>query len=270
MNGKAEQAKGVALVTGASSGMGYEYALQLAQRGYDVVLVSNEEEKLVSIAADLADRFGVRTRAHYMDLARVEAAQELYDLCEKEKIVVDVLVNNAGFFFFSEVAEADLEKAKKKMILHMVTPSLLCQLFGKDMKARRFGYILNMSSISAWMPYPGLAHYAGTKRYLKNFSRSLRSEMLDHNVGVTCVCPGAVATNLFDKNKVDYKKAMRYGIMMTADKVVRIGLRALFRKRSLVIPGWLNKLSVFFVCLVPAGVIVFIKRNTKIFPSSAH
>lgn len=261
--------KGTALITGASSGMGYEYALELAKRGFDLVIASNERDKLFQISKDFSEQYKVKIYPYFIDLASTEAANELYNYCKNEKIEIDVLINNAGIFFFGEVVETVPELALKKMLLHTVTPSLLCHLFGKEMKTRRKGYILNMSSISAFMPYPGIAYYAATKRYLKNFSRALRSEMLDYNVSVTCVCPGAVATNLFDREKVDYKKAMRYGIMMTADKVAAAGLRAMFRRRATVVPGFLNRIIVFLVRITPAGIILYLKRNSKILPSKA-
>jgi uncharacterized protein len=258
---------GTALITGGTSGMGYEYTLILASRGFDLVVVSNEMEKLEVIRGELQERYNIRVHTFYMDLARPEAAGELYELCRGQGIQVDILINNAGIFFFGEVVKTATAEALKKLTLHMITPSLLCQLFGKDMKTRRHGYILNMSSISADMPYPGITYYSATKRYLKHFSRALRSEMLDYNVSVTCVCPGAVATNLFDREKIDYKKAMRYGLMMKADKVAQAGIRAMFRRRANVTPGLMNRIITFLVRITPAGVILFIKRNTQLLPA---
>lgn len=256
-----------ALVTGASSGIGYEYTLLLAEKSYHLVTVSIEKEKLETQAIEMRERFGVKVIPVCMDLAANNAAEELYHYCSEQGIVVEVLINNAGFFFFGEAAEASPELAEKKMVLHMMTPSLLCRHFGKDMKQRRSGHILNMSSISAWMPYPGIAFYAATKGYVKSFSRSLRAEMIDYGVNVSCVCPGATATNLFDRDKLDYKKAMRWGIMMPADRVARIGLQGMFRKKAVIIPGRINRITVFLVRLAWPGLILWIKRHTKIIPS---
>jgi short-subunit dehydrogenase len=259
--------KATALITGASSGMGYEYALQLAAVHYDLVLVSNEEEKLTVLSEELQQKYNIKTWAFYTDLARTDAANNVYKFCQNKNIEIDILINNAGMFFFGEVVNTKPDLVLKKTLLHVVTPTMLCALFGRDMKFRRKGYILNMSSISAYMPYPGIAIYASTKAYLKCFSRALRSEMIDYNVSVTYVCPGAVATNLFDRDKIDYKKAMRLGIMMTAQKVVRIGLRAMFRRKARIIPGILNRITVFLVRITPAGFILFIKRNSKLLPA---
>jgi uncharacterized protein len=131
---KYTQQSGAALITGGSSGMGYEYACILASRRFDLVLVSNEEEKLESIRKDLPEKFGIQVWTFFMDLAKPGAANELYKKCHDANIQVDILINNAGFFFFSEVVKTNTEKALQKMTLHMITPSLLCSLFGADMK----------------------------------------------------------------------------------------------------------------------------------------
>jgi uncharacterized protein len=260
------QKAGVALITGASSGIGYEYARILAGMGFGLVLVSNEAEKLEEIRHAFSAQFQVEVRVFCMDLALHSAAQELFELCKTHNMAVDILINNAGLFFFGEVVESDPEKALKMITLHVATTSLLCRYFGKEMKARRFGYILNMSSMSACMAYPGIAYYSASKRYIRSFSRALRTEMADYNVSVTAVCPGAVATNLFDRNVVDYKKAMRYGIMMRPEIVAQIALRAMFRRKAVSTPGFINRLITFLVRITPHGVILFIKRNTRLIP----
>jgi short-subunit dehydrogenase len=252
-----------ALITGASSGMGYEYALQLAGKGIHIIAVSNEKEKLEQMAQDFQQKFPVRFIAYYADLARESAAEDVYNFCIREKLSIDILINNAGFFFYKNAVDADVQLAKKKMLLHMVTPSLLCTLFARDMKERGSGYILNMSSISAWTPYPGISYYASTKRYIKSFSRALRSELKNEGVSVTCVLPGAVATNLFDRTKVNYDMAIRYGFMMHPDKVVKKALNAMFKRKASIIPGFLNKLMVFLIQPIPHGLIILFLRTQK-------
>lgn len=260
---------GYALITGSSSGIGYEYARILAARGFDLVLVSNEEEKLQTICRELQEKYKIHAAVFSMDLSIPNAAQELYKYCIEKEIRVDILINNAGFFIFGEVVKTDTDKASTMINLHVLTPSILCRLFGKEMKERRHGFILNMSSISTDMPYPGIALYSATKQYLKFFSRALRSEMTDYNVSVTCVCPGAMATNLFDRTVIDYKKAMRYGLMMNADTVAKIAIRAMFSRKAVVIPGLINKIITFLVRITPQWVIIYIRRNTRILPVDA-
>jgi uncharacterized protein len=247
--------------------MGFEMARLLAAEGYDLVLASNEEEKLVSAGKELAQAYNIKVLTYYNDLSTPGAAHALFSFCNKKNVQIDILINNAGFLLFGEVVNTDPDKITAMVNLHIMTPTLLCRLFGEQMKKRRSGYILNMSSISTDMPYPGIALYASTKRYLKHFSRALRSEMLDHNVSVTCICPGAVATNLYDRNVVDYKKAMRYGIMMRSDKVAGIALRALFKRKANVVPGAMNKIIILLVRIAPHWLILYIKRHSSILPA---
>ncbi|MBR6273277.1 MAG: SDR family NAD(P)-dependent oxidoreductase, partial [Bacteroidales bacterium] len=161
---------GWALVTGGSSGMGLEYARQLAARGYDLLLVSNQQAALEQAADDLHDQFGVRTMARYQDLSSVAAADELLAFCVAHSLEIEVLVNNAGMFFFEELHPENEAKALKMLQLHVYTPTRLCILFGEAMKHRGQGYILNVSSMAAKLPCPGIAVYSATKAYLKSFS----------------------------------------------------------------------------------------------------
>lgn len=250
-----------ALVTGASSGMGLEFVRQLASRGMNIIAVSNQQEALEQICREITNVYSVKALPVFRDLARPDAAVELYEWCTLHAYQVDVLINNAGIFFYRDVADADPEKASEMMQLHMVTPSILCTLFGKEMRSRKSGYMLNMSSLAAHTPYPGLAYYASTKRYLKSFSRALRSELLDEGVGVTCICPGGVITNLFGTDKLDLKKGLKSGMMMRPDRVVRLSLKALFRKKALLVPGRMNRLLTLLVKITPHGLILFLKRS---------
>ena len=196
---------GWALVTGGSSGMGLEYARQLAARGYDLLLVSNQQAALEQAADDLHDQFGVRTMARYQDLSSVAAADELLAFCVAHSLEIEVLVNNAGMFFFEELHPENEAKALKMLQLHVYTPTRLCILFGEAMKHRGQGYILNVSSMAAKLPCPGIAVYSATKAYLKSFSKSLYFEMRPYGVGVTTVCPAAIQA------ETQYDEAWREG-----------------------------------------------------------
>lgn len=255
-----------ALITGASSGIGYAYAEEMASRGYSLVIVSNEEEAIQERGNALSRKYGIEAKPLYRDLAVPGAARELYDTCCKENIEIEVLINNAGMFFFEEMVEVREEVVEKMLYLHVITPTMLCRLFAKDMKARRHGYILNMSSMSAWIPYPGIGEYASTKAYLKAFSRALRSELADYGVGVTVLCPGAVATNLYNLSDDLKALAIRLGIMMRPEKLVRKGVDAMFRKKYLLMPGLLNKVFMPVVVLVPHNLVRWLMRKSNLLP----
>ena len=190
-----------ALVTGASTGIGRQYAEQLAALGYNLIVVSRTESLLEELALELREKYGVEVIVHVKDLATMTAAEELFAWTEQEALKVDVLINNAGMFSFCDIANTPAERIKRAITLHDITNTLLCQLYGNDMAERGGGYILNMSSFSIWMPFPGLSLYSASKAYLKSFSVAYAKEMRDKKVYVTAVCPGGIATDLYGLTK---------------------------------------------------------------------
>ena len=263
-----------ALVTGASSGMGLEYARQLAAAGCDVVMVSNQEEALVQCAEDLRSRFPVRILTKFMDLACEDAADKLFRYCEENGLKTDILINNAGIFFFEELEGETCRKSEVMMKLHVYTPTRLCTLFGNEMKRRGGGYILNVSSVAAGMCVPGLTMYAATKSYLKSFSKSLYYEMHPYGVSVTTVCPGAVATGLYSVLPVlvkILKVAGKFGLVYSPEKLVRKALKAMSRRRRCVTPGFINHFFAPVINVIPRCAVNRIWRKIigeKHLPSS--
>ncbi|MDX2362821.1 MAG: SDR family NAD(P)-dependent oxidoreductase [Crocinitomicaceae bacterium] len=253
-----------ALITGASSGIGLEIAKILGKKGYNLFLVSNQGNRLNELSEELStENTAVKTMD--IDLSSDTAAQEVYSFCKENNLEIEVLVNNAGFFFFDQVAEADPILASKMVHLHVLTTSLLCTLFGKEMKSRKKGYILNTSSISAYKDFPGIAYYGSSKSYIKSFTRSLRTELKRYGINVTCLLPGATATDLYDPNIVNVPRAKKFGIMLSAEFVARKGVRALFRNHSKVVPGLVTKLMNGFSRATPHWMIYLISKKVKYF-----
>ena len=187
-----------ALVTGASQGIGLEYARRLASfYKYDLLLVSNQEKELAQVAGELGREHGVKAVPLYMDLTDSDAAGRLFAYCTSNSIEVEVLINNAGVFFYNDLTETAERRIDLMLDLHVRTLTKMCRIFGADMKKRGHGYILNMSSMSAWMALPGISTYNATKSYILNLSRSLWYELHPYGVSVTAVCPGAVDTGLY-------------------------------------------------------------------------
>ena len=257
--------KTVALVTGASSGIGYEYARQLARRGYDLLLVSNEEQRIQETALELSARYPVAVQGLYRDLSRSDAASSLYCYCRENNIIVDVLINNAGIFFFNDVVGVNTGKLSVMINLHVYTVTMLCHFFGADMAARGKGYILNMSSLAARIPYPGISVYAATKSYVRTLSKAMYNEMYDKGVRVTAVCPGGVATNLYNLRPNLLKLGVRLGVLMPAEKLARKGLNAMFAGKRCVMPGSINYLFAPLSSCVPSFVIRIIKRKAAFY-----
>lgn len=259
----------VALVTGGCSGIGRAIALRLGALGYRLVLVSERPEALAGSAAEIRARGGT-AEALPLDLARPEAAAELHEAVRRRGLEVEVLVSNAGVFFFGEVADAVPAQANALLQLHVVTPSLLCTLFGRDMRARGHGHILLVSSISAWRDFPGIGYYGASKRYLRGFSRALRSELGVYGVNVTCLAPGATATGLYDPQVVPVELALRLGIMMDPEVVAEAGLRAMFAGRAECVPGLLNRVFAILASLTPQFVVDLLRRRAPWLPKGGR
>lgn len=242
----------LALVTGASSGIGLQYATALA-RDYktDLLLVSNQEAELHQVAADLAQTYGVRTIAHYQNLATQTAAEELHAWTLEQGLEVDILINNAGVFFFNPLVETSMKRFELMLMLHVVTVAKLCRLFGEDMCRRGNGYILNMSSMSAWMAYPGIQTYNSTKAFIYNFSKSLWYEFYPKGVGITVMTPGAVDTALFGLSDYWRRVAVKLTVSIPPEKLVVKALKRMFKKKKTGMPGVINHLATPFLKHTP-------------------
>lgn len=240
-----------ALVTGASSGMGLEFARQLAQMGYALAVVSNQEKELADAAESIQAEFGVPVRYLCIDLAQHGVAEKVLEWCPAP----DVLINNAGIFFMEYLGPENLGKVRTMMALHMETVTELCILAGAQMKKKGGGHILNMSSMTARIPAPGIAIYSSTKAYLKTFGKSLSYELRPFGVSVTTVCPAAVDTGLYPLGDRLRRNLRRIGLIRTPEWLVRRSLKAMFRGRRTFSPGLTNVLLPPLIALLPARLI---------------
>lgn len=251
-----------ALVTGASSGIGLEFCRQLASMGINILMISNQMEQLAAARDALAKEHpDQRFWAHYRDLSEPDAADEIFDFCSANGIVVDILINNAGIFDFKEITATTPERISLFVDLHMRTTSLLCLRFGSEMKRRRQGYILNMSSMSCWMPMPGIGMYAATKSYIRVFSRTLYLELKESGVGVTVACPGGIATDLFGLPRSLQRLGVRLGALATPEAFVKGALKRLFAHKKQYINGFINRLAILFVSLLPDRIRLIVKHK---------
>ena len=249
-----------AIITGASSGCGYEYARVMASKGYDLLIVSNEET-IHNKANLLRQEYPVKVISLVRNLGVQEAAKELYDYCHTNGIEVEVLINNAGVYHDRDFLD-DSEGFNQLIFnLHMHTPAMLMYYFGQDMVARRKGYILNMCSITADIAVQRLGSYGATKAFLQNFTRSLHIELKAKGVYVTNVTPGAINTGLYNIRPWLTKMGLVLGYIVQPDYLARRAVRAMLRGRAKVsIPGVWNTILLFFVALIPTGLLRLIRR----------
>ena len=255
----------LSFVTGASRGIGLEYARTLARDyGSDLLIVSSREEDIQSVAADIASDYGVNVIPVALDLAVPDAAERLFAYVQEQGLEVDVLVNNAGVFFFNPLTETDMTRIERLLTLHVLTVTKLCRLFGEQMCRRGSGYILNMSSLSTWMMFPGIQTYNASKSYLYNFSRSLWYEFKPKGVHVMVVTPGMVDTTLYGLKPELRALAVRLGINTPPERLARKALRRLFRRRKSSMPGLVNHIAKPFLKHLPdALVFAVMKRIAK-------
>lgn len=233
----------LALVTGASSGIGLMYATDLARDYHtDLLLVSNQEKELQEVADKLAREYNVKATARYADLSLQNAAETLYQYCQESNLQVDILINDAGVFFFNPYVETSMKRIELMLNLHMITVAKLCRLFGEDMCKRGNGYILNMSSMSAWMAMPGIQTYNATKAFIYNFSKALWYEFKPKGVGITVMTPGAVDTALFGLSDKWRKVAVAVHVSIPPEKLVKRALKKMFKKKKTDMPGVINHL----------------------------
>lgn len=256
-----------ALVTGAGSGIGRCYALRLAALGYNLVLAGNRPEPLEAVGREIGTAApGTQVRTASIDLARIGAAEELHDFTRREGIEIDVLINNAGIFSFCDLLRTPAERIERIILLHDLTNTEMCRLYAADMVRRgRGGHILNMSSYSLWMPFPGLSLYSASKAYLRAFSVAFAKEVREAGIRVTAVCPAGVATDLYGLTPRWQRIGLRVGALISADACARRGLRGLWRGRRTIVPDWWNRLWIPLCKLLPMALIAPLRRFTMQF-----
>lgn len=248
-----------ALVTGAALGIGRQYAERLAMMGYNLVVVDILPE-IETEAIVIAEQHKVKVVARCMDLACEAAAHELHTWTVAEGWEFDVVINNAGMFSFCDILNTPVERLERVILLHDMTLTVMCRLYGKDMVERGRGRILNMSSYSIWMPFPGLAAYSASKAYVKSFTEAFAKELRKTGVTITAICPAGIATDLYGLSKGLQRFGVKWGILMSPASCARRGLKAMFKGKKVVVPDWWFKLLIP-ICKYLPGFIIRPLRN---------
>lgn len=262
--GEVERGSRTALVTGVATGIGSCYAARLAALGYNIVAV-DVNPAVEQVAERIGRENGVRTMCRVCDMARVTAAEELFAWTEQQGVKIDVLVNNAGIFSFCDILQTPIERIERIILLHDMTATLMCRLYGEDMARRGGGRILNMSSYSIWMPFPGLSLYSASKAYLKSFSVAFSKEVRERGVTVTAICPAGIATDLYGLSARWQRIGLRIGVLTSADSCARRGLRAMWKGRRCVVPDWWFRLLIPFCMCLPGPVVKWLRDFTMKF-----
>lgn len=250
----------LALVTGASSGIGLCFCRELARRGCNLVMVSNQT-CLEECAEEISEEFGVSTCPFFCDLTTDDSAARILDFLDSQNLEPDYLINNAGIFSFKEVTATDPDKVRCFIDLHIRAVTELSRAFAIRFSERGRGRILNMSSMSCWMPMPGIAMYSATKAYIRAFSRALRIEVKELGVSVTVACPGGIATNLFGLPPKLQRLGVKLHALDTPQRFVKKALRRTLQGRAQYINGGLNRMAIVAVASLPEWARLIIKTR---------
>lgn len=250
-----------ALITGASSGIGAEFARRLAALGMHLVVVARRSDRLNDLAAELYARHHTRCEIIVSDLSEPREAAVLADQVSQRGITVELLINNAGFAVVSEVEKTDVDRVLQMLRLNVMTVSELTYRFLPGMLARGHGGIINVSSVTAFQPVAYMAAYAASKSYILHFTEALWAEVRDQGVTLMAMCPGTTQTELFEVAGVPawLKKRPSH----SAEKVVRGALRAFEKGKQYYIPGLRNYLVTMLVRIGPRRTVV--KESMKYF-----
>ena len=251
-----------ALITGASFGIGLELARIFAREGYNLVLVARTADKLRQVASELEKADGTRSLILAVDLTDPGAPSYILDQTSRANILINVLVNNAGFGQYGLFAENDLEECLRQIQLNVTALTHLTRLYLPGMIGRQEGRILNVASTAAFQPGPLMAVYFATKAYVLHFSEALGNELARTGVTVTCLCPGATRTEFHKRAKATGMNLLMMG-SMDARTVAEDGYRALMAGKPVVISGFKNWLVAQSVRLSPRRLVTAIARKTQ-------
>jgi short-subunit dehydrogenase len=242
-----------AIVTGASSGIGRAIALQLACRGYDLLLVARNRERLQGVAAEVQGE-GRSVHVIALDLAAPGAPEELLRITDQYGVDPEVVVNNAGVGQHGAFLERSIEGYQGCIDLNLSATVRLSRLYAERMAARGSGYLLQVGSVSGFLALPGYSVYAASKAFVLSFSRALSFELRSRGVSSTVLCPGYTATNFFGASGHRINRFVRL-VLSEADDVARSGVDAMFARKVTCVPGFANQLLVLLSGLCPAAIV---------------
>jgi short-subunit dehydrogenase len=251
-----------ALITGASSGIGLELAHLFARDGYRLVLVARSRGALRELGDDLQSRYSVTVRISPKDLAHPAAPTELYQELQEAGIVLDVLVNNAGFGGGGSFLSTDWNNEAEMMQVNMVALTHLTKLFLPQIRARE-GKLLNVASTAAFQPGPFMAVYYASKAYVLHFTEALAEELRGTGVTVTCLCPGPVKTNFQNRAHIGDTRLMTSPMLVDVREVARVAYEGMKQGKRVVIPGWKNRFGVQMLRLSPREMVTKVVRKIQ-------
>lgn len=255
-----------ALVTGGSAGIGLAIARELLYREYSVILVSRSHERLQEARRTLlaeTDKGEECIVTYAADLTQTDTPNNMLQWTAEQGYAIEVLINNAGMYFFRDTVVLATEDVERIIRLNIRSVAMMCRLFGEQMATRGSGYILNISSYSVYMKLPGWSLYSGSKAFVRNFSITFGREMRSRHVYVTTAAPAGVATELMGLPPKVFSLARKTGFLMRPEVCARKLVRAMFKQREYIIPGWYNRMWIPLLTSIGRGVAVWFHQKTE-------
>ena len=240
-----------ALITGASGGIGKDMARILAARGYNLILVARNEDKLKENKDEIEKEYNINVEVILNDLSRADAPEYIFDEVNKKNIHIDVLINNAGYGINEYFKNIPFER--ENIMLNLLVNNLIhiTKLFVKGMIEKKSGYILNVSSTAAFQPSPTYSSYGAAKGFVFNFTIALAHELQNHEVKCSVVCPGVTLTGFKEASEHKADNFYQRNTAMTSERVAKIAIDGLFRGKKIIVPGIFNQFGVFLTRFFP-------------------
>ncbi len=243
-----------ALITGASAGIGLEFAKIFAKEKHDLVITARNKTKLNELADEIKTKNNVNVKVIAKDLSKQNAGEEIFDELKNENIVTDVLINNAGFGVFDHYWKVELQDEKNMLQVNIMALTELTNLFAKDMANRGGGKILNVASTAAFQPGPTMTGYYASKAFVLSYSQAIDFELRKKGVQVSTLCPGPTITEFQIRANMEDLNLFKKGFTMSAEKVAQIGYYGLMKGKPVIIAGAMNKISAMSSKISPAKV----------------
>jgi len=250
----------IALITGASSGIGLELARIFAQNKTDLVVVARNELQLQELSRQLESEFGVKVWILAKDLSVRESAQQIFDWCQEQKLEIQYLINNAGFGDNAFFATSDIRKQEQMIDVNIWSLTALCHLFLPGMLQSKTGKILNVASTAAFVPGPEMAVYYATKAYVLHFSEAIANELQHTGITVTALCPGPTSSGFQAAAQMENNKLVKGKKLPSSKSVAAYGYKAMMRGKTVAIPGFGNFMTAFGVRFVSRNFATRISR----------
>jgi len=254
-----------ALITGASTGIGYELSKCFAADRHNLIVVARQEQRLRQIADDFTEQFGIAVKVIAADLLQPDAPRKIVDAVRKDSLQVDYLVNNAGFGLGGKFAETDLATELGMMQVNMSALVALTKLFLPEMTTRKSGKVMNVASTAAFQPGPLMAVYYATKAFVLSFSEAIANELKGTGVTVSALCPGPTESEFQKRAQIENTRLIKSKVMgmMTSEQVAKIGYQGFMQGKRIIVPGLLNKIGVYSTRFSPRAVNAQIARMVQ-------